>query len=118
LHRCVLTKLNGRHRESCSCSAKRCSCSNDAAQRSGDLSDGIPGLHRCVLIKLNGRHRESCSCSAQRCSCSCSNDAAQRRGRFERWVSRFASLRFDQVERPPSGVVLVLSAAVLVLVLE
>jgi hypothetical protein len=35
--------------------------------------------------------------------------------RFERWDFRFASLRIDQVERPPSGVVLVLSEAVLVL---
>jgi hypothetical protein len=35
--------------------------------------------------------------------------------RFKRWDSRFALLRFDKDERPPSGVMLVLSAAVLVL---
>jgi hypothetical protein len=42
----------------------------------------------------------------------------QSKGRFERWSFRFESLRFDPFERPPWGVVLVLSAAVLVLVLE
>jgi hypothetical protein len=36
----------------------------------------------------------------------------------DRWNSRFEPLRFDPFGRPPSGVVLVLSAAVLVLVLE
>ena len=42
----------------------------------------------------------------------------QSKGRFERWSFRFEPLRFDPFERPPWGVVLVLSAAVLVLVLE
>ena len=42
----------------------------------------------------------------------------QGEGRYERWKSRFEPLRFDQVERLTAGVVLVLSAAVLVLVLE
>ena len=50
-------------------------------------------------------------------SCSCSNDAASV-VRYERRNSRFEPLRFDQVERLTAGVVLVLSAAVLVLVLE